>query len=321
MKQRTSSSAGRRLRKQPQMERVYTAAAMPFPQMAVPKTARRRRRRNRRLVSVPVSSLKGFILSARWISLLIFALCSGALALIGMDESFYLTLVPVEGVASIPPGEVVAASGLGGAHIFAVEPQVAAQRVDEMPGVISATVALQWPNQAIIRISEESPVAVWEQNGQRYWVNEDGELVPARIDIPGLLHIIAEGPAPNPAAVEDFDLETNTDGEEDAVDGDAEGAPAEETPARPVLFVPQPVLQGALLLKELRPNIEALNYDPGAGLSYQDGRGWRAYFGTGTDMAQKLVVYETLIEKLVAEGITPQYVSVQNQEKPFFLGQ
>jgi hypothetical protein len=316
MKQRSSSTAGRKLRKQPQMERVYTAAAMPFPQMAVPKTARRRRRRNRRLVSVSVSSLKGFLLSARWISLLILALCGGALALIGMDEGFYLTLVPVEGVASIPPDEVVSASGLGGAHIFAVEPQLAAQRVDDLPGVISATVALEWPNQAVIQIREESPVAVWEQNGQRYWVNEDGELVPARIDIPGLLHIIAEGPAPNPAAVEEMAGETVTDEEEET-----SSAEAEATPATPVLFVPQPVLQGALLLKELRPNIEALNYDPGAGLSYQDGRGWRAYFGAGTDMAQKLVVYETLVEKLVANGITPQYVSVQNQEKPFYLGQ
>jgi hypothetical protein len=302
------------------MERVFTTAAMPFPQLAVPKTARRRRRRNRRVVSVPLSSLKQFIFSARWISLLIFGLCAAALALIGLDKGFYITLVPVEGVASIPPEEVVAASGLGGAHIFAADPQLAAQRVDEMPGVISATVALEWPNEAIIQIREESPVAVWEQNGQRYWVSEDGGLVPARIDIPGLLHIIAEGPAPNPDAVEEeSDPETVEDGEvEEAEAGQPD---EEETPAGPVLFVPQPVLQGALLLKELRPNIEALNYDPGAGLSYQDGRGWRAYFGTGTDMSQKLVVYETLVAKLVANGVTPQYVSVQNQEKPFYLGQ
>lgn len=316
MKQRTSSRPGRKLRKQPQMERVYTAAAMPFPQLTVPKTARKRRRRNRRLVSVPISSVKSFILSARWISLLILALCTGALTLIGMDEGFFLKLVPVEGAASIPPDEVVSASGLGGAHIFAVEPQLAAQRVDDMPGVISATVALEWPNQAIIQISEESPVAVWEQSGQRYWVNDNGELVPARIDIPGLLHIIAEGPAPNPAAVEDTAIETAIEGEEEAEEDGAEAADVTR-----VLFVPQPVLQGALQLKELRPNIEALNYDPGAGLSYQDGRGWRAYFGTGADMAQKLVVYETLVETLVAQGITPQYVSVQNQEKPFYLGQ
>ncbi len=325
MKQRSSSRPERKLRKQPKMERVYTAAAMPFPQLSVPRTARKRRRRNRRLVNVPVSSVKSFILSARWLSLIILGLCVAALALIGTDESFFLKLVPVEGAASIPPDEIVAASGLGGAHIFAVEPQVAARRVDEMPGVISATVALEWPNQAVIQISEESPVAVWEQGGQRYWVNDDGGLVPARIDIPGLLHILVEGPAPNPAAVEETPVETSeaddeAEGETGAAEEGAE-VTARGTDTARLLFVPQPVLQGALQLKELRPNIEALYYDPGAGLSYQDGRGWRAYFGAGADMAQKLVVYETLVEKLVAEGVTPQYVSVQNQEKPFYLGQ
>jgi hypothetical protein len=83
--------------------------------------------------------------------------------------------------------------------------------------------------------------------------------------------------------------------------------------------VPDEVLDGALLLRELRPNIDALYYDASGGLSYQDGRGWRAYFGTGRDMAQKLVVYETLVEHLQAKSITPVYISVSNQEAPFYL--
>lgn len=259
---------------------------------------------------MPLASLKRLILSSRWVSLLLVALCAAAFALIGLDDDFYITLVPVEGVASIPPGEVVQASGLGGTHIFAAEPQLAAMMVDELPGVISATVALEWPNHATISIREDSPVAVWEQAGQTFWVNKNGELVPARIDIPGLLHIVAEMPIATAAAEESVPDRQATDDDE----------LAEDTASKPVLFVPEPVLEGALLLKELRPNIDSLYYDPGAGLSYQDGRGWRAYFGTGTDMAQKLVVYETLVESLVADGITPQYVSVQNQEKPFYLG-
>jgi hypothetical protein len=308
MKGTPPSTGQRKLRKQPRMERVYTAAAMPLPQLRVPATARRRRRRNRRMVRLPLASLKRLIVTSRWVSLLLVALCAGALVLIGLEEDFYITLVPVEGVASIPPAEIVQASGLGGAHIFAAEPQAAAQRVDEMPGVISATVSLEWPNQATIKIREDSPVAVWEYAGQRYWVNQGGGLVPARIDVPGLLHIIAEGPVAAPASAPVAAAEARDESGEDEVTG-----------AAPILFVPEPVLQGALLLRELRPNIESLYYDPGGGLSYQDGRGWRAYFGTGTDMAQKLVVYETLVAKLVVDGVTPQYVSVQNQERPFYL--
>ena len=280
-----------------------------MPQLRVPRTALRRRRRNRRRLRLPADTLKSILFSARWVSLLLLAITLSALALIGMDENFYLTMIPVEGVASIPPSEIVNASGLAGAHVFSVEPGAAAQEIADLPGVISATVRLEWPNQAHVRIREDSPVAVWEQNGQTYWVNDHGDLVPARLEAPGLLRIIVEGaepaasPEPAPEVVED-------------------GAPASEategsTP--PVLFVPKDVLQGALLLRELRPNIDALYYDASGGLSYQDGRGWRAYFGTGTDMAQKLVVYETLVEHLEANGVTPTYISVSNQETPFYL--
>lgn len=304
MQRTESSTRQRKLRKQPRMERFYTTAtAVPFPHLRVPATARRRRRRNQRRVRLPMDTVKQVVFSARWVSLLLVVLCAGALVLIGMDENFYITLIPVEGVASIPPAEVVQMSELGGVHIFAAEPQEAARRVANMPGIISATVQLEWPNRAYIQIQEDSPVAIWEQEGETYWVNAKGILVPARLEIPGLLHIIAEGMPPAPAAPE------------------AEEVPepgVTPTPIPPLLFVPQEVLQGALQLRSLRQNIDVLYYDTGGGLSYQDGRGWRAYFGTGTDMEQKLVVYETLVAELEARGVAPAYVSVRNQEKPFY---
>ena len=86
-------------------------------------------------------------------------------------------------------------------------------------------------------------------------------------------------------------------------------------------FVSPEVLAGALQLKALRPNIDRLFFRPSGGLSYQDGRGWRVYFGSGTDMVQKLAVYETIVDELLANGLTPQYVSVSNQEKPYYLAQ
>ncbi|RIK17338.1 MAG: hypothetical protein DCC51_12495, partial [Anaerolineae bacterium] len=83
-------------------------------------------------------------------------------------------------------------------------------------------------------------------------------------------------------------------------------------------FVPQPVLAGALQLRELRPNIDKLIYKPSDGLGYQDGRGWTAYFGTGHDMHQKLVVYETIVASLLERGARPAYISVANQHKPYY---
>lgn len=298
----------KRLRKQPKMRRMDSA--MPLPRLSVPKQARRRRRRNQVRAQVPLASLRQILLSARWLSLGLLALSIYALTLIGLDENFYLTAIPVEGVVSVPATEVVQASNLAGSHVFAADPGAAAQQImDNVEGIISAEVTLSWPNQVQISVTEDSPIAIWVEGSNQFWVTRNGRLIPARSGSLGLLMIQSEVeiPAePTPAATE-------------TVEGEEAVEPAPITAN--IRFVPQDVLAGALQLKELRPNIDRLFYRPGSGLSYQDGRGWRVYFGSGTDMAQKLVVYETIVEELTAQGLTPQYVSVSNQEKPYFLAQ
>lgn len=308
MKRRENKS--RRLRKQPKMRRMDSA--MPLPRLRVPKKARRRRRRNRVRSRVPLASLRQILLSARWLSLGLLALSIYALTLIGLDENFYLTAIPVEGVVSVPTAEVVQASNLAGSHVFAADPGAAAQQImDNVPGVISAEVTLNWPNQVQINVMEDSPIAIWVEGSNQFWVTRNGRLIPARSSSLGLLMIQSEVEIPTaPTPVAD---------DADAVEGEETAEPAPVTAN--MRFVPQDVLAGALQLRELRPNIDQLFYRPGSGLSYQDGRGWRVYFGSGTDMTQKLVVYETIVDELLAQGLTPQYVSVSNQEKPYFLAQ
>jgi cell division septal protein FtsQ len=266
------------------MRRMQAAAWVASPRLAVPSTAQKRRRRNSRRLRLPLAGLARILLSARWLSASLLAITLFALFLIGEDDSFYLSSVPVEGISAISAREIVEASGLGGAHIFAANPTEAATNITEVPGIISATVTLHWPNQVLIQVREDTPVVVWEQTGQLYWINAQGRLGPSRRDAPELLHIYSE-------QTEEPDELT---------------------------FVSQEVLDGALQLVALRPNIDKLYYRPWGGLSYQDGRGWRGYFGAGSDMAQKLVVYETIVADLVERGVTPEYISVSNQAKPFY---
>lgn len=302
----------RKLRKQPR-RRVESGNAFRIPALQVPGTARKRRRRNRFALHFPTAAIKRVILSSRWVSLFLLIICVSALVVVGMDEDFYLTTIPVDGVASIPASEIVEVSGLAGAHIFSADPVEAAQQITTIPGVISATVSLEWPNTATIRVREDTPIAVWQQGDETYWINSAGELVPARVDVPGLLHIHAEEDEDGGAS------EVSSGATEVLEESEASLAPetGSDLSARP--FVPEDVLQGALQLRELRPNIDLLNYDVSGGLSFQDGRGWRVYFGTGTNMAQKLAVYETLVDHLLATQETPVYISVSNQEKPFYL--
>ena len=278
---------------------------MPVPRTTVPQAARQRKRRNRRSrrrSRIPTTAIKQFVFSARWISLLLLGVAAWALVTIGLDEQFYLTVIPVDGTVSIPAAEIVEASQLAGTHIFAVEPEAAAQRVAKVPGVINAAVSLNWPNQVLIEVQEDSPVAVWQEGEAQFWVTGNGRLIPIRATIPGLLTIESEMPL----------------AEAPVIDTDSSEAAEETEPQANLSFIPQDVLDGAEQLRQLRPNIEKLYYRGDSGLSYEDGRGWRVYFGAGTDMNQKLVIYETIVDELLARGLTPQYISVSNQEKPYY---
>jgi hypothetical protein len=282
---------------------------MPLPRVEVPKAARQRKRRNqrsRRRSHILVGSIKQLVFSARWISLLLLAIVTAALVLIGLDENFYLTVIPVDGTVSVPASEIVEASQLAGAHIFAVEPEVAAARVAEVPGVINAAVSLSWPNQVLIEVQEDLPVAVWQEGEHQFWVTENGRLIPVRATVPGLLLIESEMPPVEAPIVSESGVD----------DGGDTAVPT--TPQTNLAFIPQDILAGAAQLRKLRPNIEKLYYRGDSGLSYQDGRGWRVYFGAGTDMNQKLAIYETIVDDILARGLTPQYISVSNQEKPYY---
>lgn len=213
------------------------------------------------------------------------AVCVMAFLVIGHNDSFYLGAPRVEGASSLTESQIISASGLAGTHVFAADPGVAAERIGLLPGVVSASVYLEWPNIVNIQIEEDAAIATWEQAGERFWIYEDGTLLPAGLSAKSGLHIISEI----------------------------------EEPVGEQLFIPIEVIEGARQLQEIRPNINQLYYKPGSGLSYQDGRGWKVYFGVGQDMNQKIVVYETIIEHLTSRGVKPVYISVANQLKPFYL--
>ena len=327
----SKDGAKKRLRKQPRMRRVYSASSVPMRGEAMPKTAQKRKRRNStQRIRRPLAGAKAIILNSRWLSLGVLGLAAYALFIIGGAARFYLNYIPVEGSSSIEINEIVAESGLAGQHIFAADPQSAADHIGALGGVVTATVTLHWPSDVMIRIREKPPLATWQEGDQSYWIDEDGQLSMARAQTVGLLNIISEIPlaevideqaaageeevtADEEVAAEETEEATETTAEvtdETATETDEAGSQA--------AFVPQPVLMGALQLRELRPNIDKLYYRPSDGLGYQDGRGWTAYFGVGRDMHQKLVVYETVVAYLLERGLRPAYISVANQHKPYY---
>jgi hypothetical protein len=222
-------------------------------------------------------------------SLALILLLGGMLAGLLLDPRMYIQNVNLGGSAFVPGQEIYAHSGVAGQHIFWVDPVEVQRNVAAVPGIASAHVTVQWPNVVTIEVTERIPVVVWVENDERWWVDADGAMFKARAELPGLLPITVDDAARRAG-----------------VKGDAQG------------FVPTDAVAGALQLRQLRPNIELLHYDALRGLSYQDGRGWRGYFGVGTDMPQKLAVYEGLVADLLARGIQPRLISVESAQAPYY---
>jgi POTRA domain, FtsQ-type len=212
--------------------------------------------------------------------LLLLALMLGRLL---SDPHMYISGVNLGGAALVPGQEIYAASGIAGQHVFWVNPAEVQRKVSAVPGIASASVRVNWPAAVTIVVSERIPVVAWNEGSQKSWVDADGNKFEARTDLPGLLPISVDDAA---TAV--------------------------------YKIAPPAAVEGALQLKELRPNIELLHYDSLHGLSYADGRGWRAYFGVGGDMPQKIAVYEKLVADLLARGVQPKTISVESYQAPFY---
>lgn len=311
---RTTQKSQPALKKQPRLRRPGASSLSST--LNLPRTAARRKRRNRMPSNIRVGALLNVVFSPRWISLGILLAVFYAFNIVGTRTDFYLRYIPVEGAVSIDPQEVILASGLAGQHIFAADPNLAAGQIAQIPGIVSAAVDLRWPNQISIQIEEDSPIALWETPEQTFWINQNMKILPARGSSGGLLRIKAASTA-GLLGVERIVVEEDTA----AAEMDKETELSEPTVSYTSGSIPEDLLVGAFLLQRLQPNgttLEELLYDPNHGLSFQDSRGWMVHMGHGTDMPQKLAIYRAIIADLTSRGITPDYVSVSNQEKPYY---
>ncbi|NPA90109.1 MAG: FtsQ-type POTRA domain-containing protein [Chloroflexi bacterium] len=101
----------------------------------------------------------------------------------------------VEGIHYTEQAEVIQASGIRGWHIFFIDPDKVARRLEELPYVRSAHVTVGFPPRVLIRVEERQPVLRWERKGTLFWVDAEGTVMPARGEGPPLLVVDPEGMA------------------------------------------------------------------------------------------------------------------------------
>ncbi len=274
------------------------------PQEEMPTTARWRRfRRDFGGVIRSLTNVRLFLSSARFYSFLLLVGCLYALYIVGTNERFYLNNVSVDGVKALSAMEILDASGLRGAHIFSIAPGQAAEIIGALPGVITAEVIVNWPDNVQIIIEEDTPILLWNEDGRDYWVTKSGTLVPVYNQTFDLLKVNAVVPL----TIQEPNLTQRP-----------------ETDLSPILpttyldFVPQEILNGALKLQELYPYITNMEFAPSGGLRFNDERGWLATFGTGENLLRKHTVYETIANHVQGEEIAIEYINVSVLENPVY---
>jgi hypothetical protein len=209
-----------------------------------------------------------------------------ALLLFFLADPFYVRGAVVDGQEFLTPSDVYTIAGIDGWHLFWLDAAAVRQRLVEYPTIADAAVNIDWPpNMVQITIAEREPALVWDQAGVTVWIDLQGRVMRQSADVTGLIRIVAEAPSGDP-------LTPNT-------------------------RLPVDVVSGALQLRDLLPTLETLRYDADKGLGYNDPRGWEAWFGTGANMPEKMLIYNALAADAQARGVLPSEINISDPDSPF----
>lgn len=102
----------------------------------------------------------------------------GVLVLLFASDLFYVQTAEINGLRFSRKSEVYRAANVHGASVFWVDGQEAAQSIERLPYVRSATVHPLLPDKVRIDVVEREPVAVWRVAGQDVWVDSEGVAMP-----------------------------------------------------------------------------------------------------------------------------------------------
>ncbi len=208
----------------------------------------------------------------------------GALAFFFLSDSMYVTGIAVGGLETMTVNEVYELLPVSGLHVFWLDPGTIRAKLLESPTIANATVTVGFPpNTVQVIIEEREPALVWEQAGAMSWIDLQGRVMRQREDRQTLLRIQA--------------------------DPILEGSIG-------VSIDPQ-VVTSAIQLHDLLPELAAFRYHPDKGLGYTDPRGWEVWLGVGSDMQQKILIYNAIVADNAVQGIEPREINLVNTHRPF----
>lgn len=212
------------------------------------------------------------------------------LVLMFQTDFFKVRSVTVVGATYIDPSEIFRYADIAGLPIFLVDPNTVRQSILRSSRLIAdARVTIGWPPEMVkIVVEERKPALVWTQYDIRVLLDLQGNILRQPRDeevFPNLIQVIADQSLNEP--------------------------PLPENP------IPLDVVNGALQLRQLLAGIEILQYNATKGLGFRESS-WNVWLGTGSDMPNKLMIYEALRDNLLARGITPVEINVADTRAVYY---
>lgn len=196
--------------------------------------------------------------------------------------------ITVRGTYQLSPGAVAAASGLQGQSILTADTRAAMAAITALPKVKLAKLEAKPPQEVVITLEERRPWALWQIGSVRYVIDQDGAVLDEPPPQEFLPLIVDKGSQPL--------------------------APGERVEAEAVRLA-QRLIQ--LLPKEMGTKGVAFEYIKGGGLVAVIDGGWRARFGDGSDLANKIAVWKAVLEQAPVAGIEPRHVDLRFGDRPF----
>jgi len=199
-------------------------------------------------------------------------------------ETFYVYKARVVGNQLVPAEEIYQNSGLEELSIFWINPAQVEATIASLPNIKEARVHCGLPDRVTIEVVERQPQIVWQQGDKRYWVDEEGTVLPARGELAEATVIVA----------------------------------LDERPVQPGDRVDPQVIAGAQKLRSLLPELATVQYASHTGLSFQSEQGWPIYLGQGENIEQKVAIMKALLQEIAAKGIHPQFIDLRFKGSPYY---
>lgn len=300
----------RRQQTQKRETKSYELATRPLPPItarasstytAPRRTANTRRRLQTALsmpgihVQMPTITMPRFEVGWRLFSFFLALAMGVAIYLAWTLPMFRVASAQVQGNQRLSSDEINAVLNSAGQPIFTLKPTDLETRIRlNYPELDSAKVTLSLPNLLSVTVTERQPVILWQINGGITWIDNSGVAFRPRGNADHLISVVALG-APAP------------------------GSPSTDDLLSPIPYISPDMVKA---IKTLAPHVPAdstLTFDSQYGLGWTDSRGWKVVFGNDPkDMPLKWQVYQSLVNSLLQQGITPAFISVQYANAPYY---